>query len=317
MAGHQSVNILLIDHTARTVGVVGELLQRISGYQVDIVTNIDQGVQQACEVRPALILLNFIKDQSIGFELCRQIKSQRELEQIPLLFVLPSESDQQQITQVFTAGGVDYIPYPPVPEVLMARVSVHIALYQRMQQLELLQQWDEESGFYSQNLFQPQLQQMVLEGEVLSLLLIQLSREEGKHVSAPLCREVLIQSASRIRQCVKYSEKLYRIGETCFAVVLDGALQTLDEPIAGYLLERLAEPMQIDEYTLQFRVDIGIARFPDHAQCATSLIRRAEQAQEWVSHLKQSGYLLFDPARLLQLSCTTGYRGTRNVDQVA
>jgi putative two-component system response regulator len=77
--------------------------------------------------RPALILIDVQMPLMDGYEVCRQLKSNPESAQIPVIFVtnLADEIDEKA---GFDAGGVDYIIKPISAPIVQARVRTHLSL---------------------------------------------------------------------------------------------------------------------------------------------------------------------------------------------
>ena len=64
-----------------------------------------------------------------GFEVCRKIKENKNLQDIPIIF-LTAKTETEDIVKGFQIGGVDYITKPFSREELYARVNNHVQLKQ-------------------------------------------------------------------------------------------------------------------------------------------------------------------------------------------
>jgi putative two-component system response regulator len=69
-----------------------------------------------------------------GFEVCRRLKAEARLKEIPVLFISALDETNDKV-EAFTAGGQDYVTKPFQVEELYARVKTHLRL--RKMQLEL------------------------------------------------------------------------------------------------------------------------------------------------------------------------------------
>lgn len=83
---------------------------------------------------PAMILLDVEMPEFNGLEVCRQLKDDPLLRDIPVIFVtsLGAVGDEQA---GFDVGAVDYITKPVSPPLVLARVRTHLSLV-RVSQLE-------------------------------------------------------------------------------------------------------------------------------------------------------------------------------------
>ena len=100
----------------------------IAGFQVEIESNGKLGLSKALENEYNLILLDIMLPDTDGFELCRQIRAQKE---IPILMVTARKEDIDKIRGL-GLGADDYITKPFSPGELVARIKAHLARYNRL-----------------------------------------------------------------------------------------------------------------------------------------------------------------------------------------
>lgn len=85
----------------------------------------------------AVVLMDVNMPDMDGFETARLIRQRPRSLHTPIIFLTASESDQQQIAKGYTTGAVDYLCKPLVPEILRAKVSVFVEIYQKSEQLRI------------------------------------------------------------------------------------------------------------------------------------------------------------------------------------
>lgn len=95
-----------------------------------------------------------------------------------------------------------------------------------------------------------------------------------------LVGDALLQTlARRLQTCVREEDAVFRLGGDEFVALLE---DVHDEAEARYVADRLltviAEPMPFDALTLQCRVSLGLALYPDHADSLEDLLHRADAA---------------------------------------
>lgn len=90
-------------------------------------TSAREGLELAVNNKPDLIMLDVLMPEMDGFELCSLIKSRKELQNIPIIFIT-SARDTQQIVDGFKVGAVDYITKPFNKSELLARIHTHLEL---------------------------------------------------------------------------------------------------------------------------------------------------------------------------------------------
>ena len=76
---------------------------------------------------PDLILLDVMMPAPDGYDVCRSLKANPQTRDIPVIF-LTGQTQEEQETQGFEVGAVDYIHKPFSAPVLKARVRTHIML---------------------------------------------------------------------------------------------------------------------------------------------------------------------------------------------
>ncbi|HSJ04523.1 MAG TPA: hybrid sensor histidine kinase/response regulator [Verrucomicrobium sp.] len=118
--------ILVVDDQVRNLQMVKGVLTQ-SGFEVITAASGQEAMFCLAARTPDLILLDVIMPGIDGFEVCRQIKSNRATQDIPVIF-LSGSSDQPSIMKGFETGGVDYVTKPFNKSELLARVHTHVEL---------------------------------------------------------------------------------------------------------------------------------------------------------------------------------------------
>jgi len=99
--------------------------------------------------------------------------------------------------------------------------------------------------------------------------------------------KLLIEVADRLKNGIRASDIVARIGGDEFVIVLTGVHDyTQPAVIAETLLRQVSEPFVIDKHTLKTSPSIGISVYPDDGSNADELMRNADIA---VYHAKENG----------------------------
>ncbi|HLO48823.1 MAG TPA: SpoIIE family protein phosphatase [Kamptonema sp.] len=130
--------ILVIDDDS----AVQELLRRTlkkQGYEVTVASNGEDGITQAQQLRPALIICDWIMPRLTGIEVCRRVKANPDLSttQFFLLTSLGSVADR---VKGLDAGADDFISKPIELNELQARVRAGLRLHQLSRDLQIAKQ---------------------------------------------------------------------------------------------------------------------------------------------------------------------------------
>ncbi|MEI8170067.1 MAG: HD domain-containing phosphohydrolase [Rhodoferax sp.] len=120
---HQT--ILIVDDEPLNLLLMESILS--AHYTLVLARNGRETLEAVARHSPALVLLDVGLPDMDGYALCREIKKIDAGQQVQVIFV-SSYTDTAHEAAGFEAGGVDYIFKPVLPQIVLARVSAHLAL---------------------------------------------------------------------------------------------------------------------------------------------------------------------------------------------
>jgi len=126
--------ILVVDDTLANLKVLTTFLNK-AGYSARGAANGSTALMTCESFPPELILLDIRMPGMDGYEVCRQLKSNKNTQEIPVIFI-SSLDDLQDKLQGFEVGAVDFITKPFQEREVLARVSTHIKLFRTQLELE-------------------------------------------------------------------------------------------------------------------------------------------------------------------------------------
>lgn len=176
-----NANVLIVDDVLDNIQVAMNFLKE-EPYNLSFATRGQEALALMHSHEYDLILLDIMMPDMDGYEVCRLIKAEPRLQDIPIIFVT-AKVDVDSITRGFHAGAVDYLCKPFHADELLARVSTHLSLYRAK---KLLQQ----HNLTLQHKFQQNQQRLMTELEqnqlemiyVLTELMESTSDETGQHI---------------------------------------------------------------------------------------------------------------------------------------
>jgi PAS domain S-box-containing protein len=118
--------ILIIDDDGPTIELLMEILSD-EGYDTMCSMSGDEGARLARTHSPDLILLDIMMPRKNGFEICNELKSNQQTDEIPVIFISSIMETTQKI-QGYSLGVVDYITKPFDEEEIKARIKNQIEL---------------------------------------------------------------------------------------------------------------------------------------------------------------------------------------------
>ena len=119
--------ILIIEDEEAIADLEKDYLE-LSGFIVEIEERGDTGLTRALAEDFDLIILDLMLPGMDGFEICRQIRQEKN---IPVIMVSAKKDDIDKIRGL-GLGADDYMTKPFSPSELVARVKAHMARYERL-----------------------------------------------------------------------------------------------------------------------------------------------------------------------------------------
>jgi signal transduction histidine kinase len=131
----ESGGLLVVDDTAANLRLLTRVLGD-AGFRVRPVASGEAALAAARNEPPDLVLLDVDMPEMDGYEVCRRLKADPTLAEVPVLF-LSALGETEDKLAAFAAGGVDYVTKPFRVEELRARIATHLEMRRLRQALEL------------------------------------------------------------------------------------------------------------------------------------------------------------------------------------
>jgi diguanylate cyclase (GGDEF)-like protein len=205
------------------------------------------------------------------------------------------QSDESQLgSRISTEGNADTAE-------LAGRFNAMTAKLEELYvQLDRMAYTDPLTQLPNRTFFQSRLRQAVAqaqqENRTFALFIMDLDRFKeindtlGHHVGDILLQQVAI----RLRDKLRDSDTLARMGGDEFAVLLPTVTAKQADMAARMLVQSLRSPFIVESHQLDVGVSIGVALYPDHGVDANTLIQRADVAM-YAAKQSGCGQLFYDP----------------------
>ena len=129
------ITILVVDDNIRNLKFLEGMLTG-AGYRVRPALDGATAIKAATAAPPDLIFLDINMPDMDGFEVCRRLKADPILHDIPVIFISAMSETSEKLA-AFECGGVDYVTKPFQFKEVQARLDTHLSLYDLRKQLEL------------------------------------------------------------------------------------------------------------------------------------------------------------------------------------
>jgi PleD family two-component response regulator len=118
---NSSYRILIADDEPHIRQILRFTLER-AGYQVYLAADGEDALKQAAELKPNLVLLDVMMPKVDGYEVCRKMRQDFSLNQIPVI-MLSARGEQRDRVAGLEGGANDYLVKPYSNEELLLRVK--------------------------------------------------------------------------------------------------------------------------------------------------------------------------------------------------
>lgn len=229
----KKARILIVDDDPNVLSVLDETMNQ---YGCDAVKAFTGGEALAlAEIAPPdLILLDIGMPEMDGYQVCKRLKINSRLKDIPVIFMSGLDSTEVKV-RAFQAGGVDYVTKPFQFSELQARVGTHLNLCSLRYKLEFHKMVEEKVKEVSE------AQQATI--FALAKLAEHRDGDTGAHLERvrEYCRllaEQLLQDSSysshisqEFVQCIQYASPLHDIGKVAIpdSILLKPGKLTVEE----------------------------------------------------------------------------------------
>lgn len=148
--------VLIIDDIPANIKSLHAILAE--DYRLHFATDWRKGLELARRLLPDIILLDVMLPELDGYEICRQLKSETDTRDIPIVFItaLGSEADEEKGLAI---GGADYIVKPFRPAIVKLRVRNLLQLKLQRDRLEALTMTDGLTDIANRRRFDQHLEQ--------------------------------------------------------------------------------------------------------------------------------------------------------------
>lgn len=114
-------NIFVIDDDDQLLRMVGLMLER-GGHTPTLISNPAKGMERIKEEKPDLLVLDVMMPGMSGHDVCRQIRADKELGNLPIL-ILTARSQEVDRVAALKSGANDYLSKPVTSQELIERVD--------------------------------------------------------------------------------------------------------------------------------------------------------------------------------------------------
>jgi diguanylate cyclase (GGDEF)-like protein len=302
-AEHEVRDVLLVEDNLIDAQLIRRLLRRVTStyYRITHVRTLNDAVLSAEELSPDVILADLNLPDSRGTETVASL--QTSYPDVPLIIVSAWEDEAISVRSV-KAGAQDYLVKGHIDGANLHRV-IRYAVERKRAELELvrLAHYDQLTSLPNRTLLRERvghaLARAMRAGSGLATLILDMDR--FKEINDMLGHEIgdklLIETAQRIRACVREQDTVARLGADEFAVVLEGVSEAKEVlPVIERIIGGLSGVTSIDGHQIKSSTSVGIAMYPQNGNDLSELLRAADLAMYQAKSSGRGRYKFFADA---------------------
>jgi len=278
------MKVLIIDDSPEALAVAKARLLK-ENLELLCAQGGQAGLIAARREKPDLILLDLDMPDMSGFEVCRELKSDPELQMIPVIFLAASDETEDKVRGL-DLGAVDYVTKPFNAFELRARVRAALRTKRLQDLLIKYTQIDPLTELPNRRALRERLRQawarFQRHGSALSFIMADI--DEFKRINDvhghPLGDRALREFAQVLRRHCRECDFPARYGGDEFAIVVPDEHAEGAARLAGRCCQALAE-IRLDagdaEESIQLSASFGVAE-ANALDSDETLVRRADEA---------------------------------------
>ncbi|MGI9452503.1 MAG: two-component system response regulator, partial [Geminicoccaceae bacterium] len=280
-----AMRILLIDDDEDDYLLTKDLLAEIHGRHLTLewISAWQPALEKVLEDRHDVVIVDYRLGARNGLELVREAVHFGCY--MPFI-VLTGEGNREIDLEAMRAGATDYLVKGEITAPLLDR-SIRYAIERRKSERHFAQlaKIDQLTRIANRYCFREFLDRSIALAErqrsKVALMLIDLNRfkvvnDTYGHAAGDL---LLKEIACRLQRCVRSSDLVARLGGDEFTIVMTDVEDTAQlGSTAKRLLAEIRQPVNIGSCEVDVGASIGIAHYPNDANCADSIIVSADTA---------------------------------------
>ncbi len=112
--------ILAVDDSPTILKILDVILKQ-AGYEIFLAHDGLEGIRTAKEIKPDLMILDFIMPKMNGFQVCKAIRKDADLKDVPII-LMSAKGEKVGAKFIDLMGAIDYLTKPFSPEALLTLI---------------------------------------------------------------------------------------------------------------------------------------------------------------------------------------------------
>lgn len=243
-------SVILIVDDVETNRVILEEIIKAMGCRPVLAENGVQALEEFRSCNPDLVLTDVSMPEMDGHELCRILKGSAHTRDIPVIFI-SAFGESEDVVKGFSLGGNDYIVKPFIPEVVQARVKLHLSLHAAAQEIS-------ENNRRLQKSVQEQVRQIEQERKNVLYALAKMAAEKSYYNHEHMIR--MHKNCRKLAQSMQFSPLFAEHISDAFIDTVEAAAVLCDIGNIGipqYILQKESSLEEEEKKLVQSHTEVG------------------------------------------------------------
>lgn len=271
--------ILIVDDDATELKRNSEVLMG-HGYKVVACSSGVEAMEYLHKNSVELVILDVNMPKMNGYDVCRTIRNQFPLDDLPIIF-LTNREDATSVTDGFNSGASDFVQKSAAPEILLARINVHLRLTRSLRNLREVSLTDDLTGSYNRRhaifSLREQFARSKRYGTQLSIIYFDLNglkkiNDQHGHLAGDL---LLRSVATTCKKLLRESDMLFRMGGDEFLVICPDT-DLHGSKVCAERMQEAVRKLTIANHSAAFAY--GVASSAENYKDMDEMLRSADSA---------------------------------------
>jgi diguanylate cyclase (GGDEF)-like protein len=258
--------ILIVDDEVANIEVLNAALE--DDYEICFATSGEEAIRSTLAVKPDLILLDVLMPGIDGYEVCRRLKVDHRIVDVPIIFVTGLGNQEAEVRGLLL-GAIDYVTKPISPVIVRARVHNHLELKRLRDRLAEMVVTDALTGLSNRRRLETSLlaetTRLMRTADYLSVIMLDIDffKQFNDTYGHPAGDRCIVMVAAVLNDAVRRAADLTaRYGGEEFACVLPGVEYEAAMVVARNIRDKvhaLGIPHMKSAISTYVTVSVGVA----------------------------------------------------------
>lgn len=278
------IKVLIVDDNRVNLHLLQEILQD-EGFITKCVNESTKVMEQAIIFRPDIILLDIMMPELDGFEVCKLLKEDSELNNIPVIMIT-AKTESADVKRALEFGAFDYIKKPVDKIEVVARIHSAYKYKVTNDKLRAMAMRDGLTGLYNHTLLIELFQKEIAKSDRLNnnIAFVMLDIDHFKSINDTyghmIGDEILRKISAMIVETVRIGDIVGRYGGEEFSIVLSD----ISEEAVLDVCERIRRNVEqhifkVDGKNIKITVSVGVCIKNQQSKVSKNdIIKNADKA---------------------------------------